>query len=231
MKVSHKDLKGLYRSYLEDRLPVSRSKCPSPQDIIECLRAESSIKRKNSILDHIFSCAYCHDEFEFALETIREEEKFIHDLSTIIQKKRRRIENKYVQFHQFRPAWIFGFIFIIGVALISLFLHNISEERKYRGAQPHSVTLVTPNENTILKPLFEFEWKHIQNSEYYILEIFDESLYPTWRSDKITVNHILLSREITNRLLKQKTYYWMVTAFLPDGKTIESRLQDFVISD
>jgi hypothetical protein len=165
------------------------------------------------------------------LGIIREEEKFIHDLSTIIKEKNHRKENKFFQFHSFRPAWIYGFIFIIGVVLISLFVHNISEERKYRGTESQAVTLITPNKKAILKKQLEFEWKHVKNSDYFILEIFDESLYPIWKSDKVTVNHTVLSTEITDRLLKQKTYYWMVTAFLSDGKTIESRLQNFVISD
>ena len=231
MKISHRDLKELYRDYLEDKPPVSRAKCPSTQDIADCLRGESSKNRRNQIIDHIFQCASCHEEFEFALEIIREEEKFIHDLSTIIKEKNHGKKNKFFQFQPFHPAWIYGFIFIMGVVLISLFVHNISEERTYRGAESHSVTLITPNKKTILITQLEFEWKHVLNSDYFILEIFDESLYPIWKSDKITINHTLLSEEITNRLLKQKTYYWMVTAFLSDGKTIESRLQDFVISD
>ncbi|MGB3862991.1 MAG: hypothetical protein WBF32_04890 [Candidatus Aminicenantaceae bacterium] len=231
MKISHRDLKELYRDYLKDKPPVSRAECPSPQDITDCLRGESSKNRRNRIIDHIFQCAYCHEEFEFALEIIREEEKFIDDLSTIIKENNHGKKKKYFQLHPFRPAWIYGFIFIIGVVLISLFVHNISEEHKYRGAESYSVTLITPNKKTVLKTQLEFEWKHVQNLDYFILEIFDESLYPIWKSDKITINHTLLSDEITNRLLKQKTFYWMVTAFLSDGKTIESRLQDFVISD
>jgi hypothetical protein len=231
MKISRKNLLELYMDYLEDKPPVSRSKCPSPRDITVCLRGGSSKSKRNQIIDHIFQCVYCQEEFELILEILREEKRFINDLSTIIQEKTQRKENKFFKFHTFRPAWIYGFVFVIGAVLISLFVHNISEERKYRGTETHSVTLITPNKYAILKKHLKFEWKHVQNSDYYILEIFDDSLYPIWTSEKITVNHTSLSKEITNRLLKQKTYYWMVTAFLSDGKTIESRLQGLVISD
>jgi len=146
MKISHKDLKELYMDYLEDKPNVSRAKCPSPLDLTACLRGESTKKRRNQIIDHVFQCTYCHEEFEFALGIIREEKKFIHDLSTIIKEKNHRKENKFFQFHSFRPAWIYGFIFIIGVVLISLFVHNISEERKYRGTESQAVTLITPIE-------------------------------------------------------------------------------------
>jgi len=231
MKISHKDLKELYMEYLEDIPSFSRVECPSPQDITACLRGEQSKSKRNRIIDHIFQCADCHNEFELILEIIRKEKRFIHDLSTIVQEKTQRKKNKLFQLHPFRPAWIYGFLFIMGVVFISIFVHNISEERKYRGAESHSVTLITPYKKVILKKQLEFEWKHVQNSDYFILEIFDDTLHPIWKSDKISVNHTVLSKEITDIILKQKLYYWMVTAFLSDGKTIESRLQEFVISD
>jgi hypothetical protein len=130
MKISHKDLEGLYKSYLEDRLPVSRAKCPSPQDITACLRGEGLKNRRNRIIDHIFQCAYCHEEFEFILKTIREEKKFIHDLSSITKEKKLREKNKFFyQLLPLHPAWMYGLIFITGVVMISLLVKNISEER------------------------------------------------------------------------------------------------------
>lgn len=231
MKISPKDLKDLYRDYLEDEPTISRTKCPSSRDITACIRGERSKNRRHQIIDHIFQCSCCHEEFELILKIIREENRFIHTISTAIQEKSHRKKNKFFQHPPFRPAWIYGFLFIIGVVLISLFVNNISKERKYRSAESHSVTLVAPNNKTTLETPLEFEWKHVQNSDYYILEIFDESLYPIWVSDKIAIDHTFLSEEIANKLLKQKTYYWMVTAYFSDGKAIESRLQEFMISD
>ena len=231
MKISHKDLKELYRGYLEDERPVSRAKCPLPEDITACLRGEISKKRRHDIVDHILRCVYCHEEFEFALETIREESKFIHDLNRLIQEKKFEKKYRFFQFFPFRPSWLYSLVLIIGVSLITLLVINITEEYKYRSAESPSVILTAPINNVTPKTQLKFEWKEIQNSEYYILEIFNESLYPTWKSGKITLNYTLLPEEITNRFLKNKTYYWMITAYLIDGKTIESRLQDFIISD
>ncbi len=231
MKISHKDLKELFKSYLEDRIPSSRAECPLPRDITACLRAESSKKKREQIIDHVFQCAFCRQEFEFVLETIREEKKLINDLSTIIKGKRHSKENKTFRLFPFRFSWLYSLILITGIVLITILLKNISEEHKYRSSEFPSVTLITSNKKTIQKKQPKFEWEYVQNSDYYILEIFDESLYPIWESDKITANHTVLSKEITNRLLEQKTYYWMVTAFLSDGRTIESRLQDFRFSE
>lgn len=231
MKISHNNLTRLYRSYLEDKIPISRAKCPSPQDITAFLRGECSKNRRNQIIDHIFQCAYCHQEFEFALLTIREEGKFMHELSTLIYEKRHRKKKNSLGLFSFRFSWLYSLIFIAAVVLITLLVKNVSEEHKYRGNESSSIALITPNSKTKLDKNLKFEWQHFQNTDYYILEIFDETLYPIWKSDKIVLNQILLSKTIRDRLLKQKTYYWMVTAFLSDGKIIESPLQDFMISD
>jgi hypothetical protein len=231
MKISHKDINELYKKYLEDKIPISRAKCPSPEEIAVCLRGEGSNKRRDQIIDHIFSCVFCYEEFEFALGTIREEGKFIHDLETIIQKGKYKKETKFSQFFPVRLSWLYSLVLITGVVLITLLVKNLTEEHKYRGAESKSVMLISPTKKTTLKAQIEFEWIDVQNSEYYIVEIFDESLYPIWKSNKITANSTLLSEEISSRFLLPKTYYWMVTAFLLDGKTIESRLKDFVITD
>jgi hypothetical protein len=231
MKINNKDIKELYRSYLEEKLPVSRTQCPSPQDITACLRGESSRKRRYQIIDHVLQCSYCHKEYEFALETIREERKFIHELGSIIQENRNKKEKKLIYLFTFRPSWLYTLILIAGVVLITLLVKNITEEHKYRGSEAPSIILINPNKKTNQKAQLKFEWEDIRISDYYIIEIFDESLYPIWTSEKITTNNTLLSEEITNKFLKNKTYFWMVTAFLSDGKKIESQLQEFMISD
>jgi hypothetical protein len=231
MKISHKELKELFGHYLEDKLPIARAKCPFPEDITACLRGEIPTKRRNQTIDHILHCVLCHNEFEFALETIREEKRFIHDLGTIILGKKHKKKKKYTQLFAFRPSWLYSLILITVVVMIILLVKNISEEHTYRGIETQYVMLISPNKITIPRHNLKFEWEHVQNSDYYILEIFNESLYPIWKSKKITDNYTLLSKEITRRFPKDQTYYWMITAFLSDGKTIESRLKDFNISD
>jgi hypothetical protein len=80
MKISPKDLKDLYRDYLEDEPTISRTKCPSSRDITACIRGERSKNRRHQIIDHIFQCSCCHEEFELILKIIREENRFIHTL-------------------------------------------------------------------------------------------------------------------------------------------------------
>lgn len=232
MKINHKELERLYKDFLEDIQPITRSECPLPQDFIDYVRNECSTKKKNLIIDHVAQCIYCFEEFKFVLEIVREEEKFINDLQDLIPKRKQRVKNKFRLYTiSFRPIWIYGLIFIMGAVLISLLVRNISKEQKYRGNETHEVTLISPKVTTEQKTRLEFKWKEVNKSDYFILEIFDEALHPVWISDKIKVNQITLSEEISDMLSKHKTYYWMVTAYLSDAKTIESRLQEFSISD
>jgi hypothetical protein len=232
MKIKHNSLKKLYKGYLEDQFLGSRDKCPSPQDFIAHLRDACSKKKKNQIIDHVTQCPECLEELKFVLKTIREEEKFISDLKDLIPENKQSKKNKYYpQLISFRPLWIYGLIIISGAVLISHLVRNISQQEKYRGNVARSVTLISPTHKTEQKTQMGFKWEDVQESDYFILEIFDESLYPVWTSDKIKENYARLSEEITGILIKDKIYYWMVTAFLSDGKTIESRLQEFFISD
>jgi len=232
MKIKHNSLKKLYKNYLEDRSHGSRDRCPSPQDFIVYLRDECSKKQKNQIIDHITQCPECLEELNFALKTIREEKKLMSDLKDLIPENKQNNKNKfYPQLISFRPVWIYALIIITGVVLISYLVRNNSEQEKYRGNEAQSLKLISPTHKNEQKTQMGFEWEDVHDSDYFILEIFDESLYPVWTSDKIKENHATLSDEITAMLIKEKPYYWMVTAFLSDGKTIESQLQEFYISE
>ena len=128
MKINHKDIKELYISYLDYRPPISRSECPSPQDITACLRGKRSRKRRNQIIDHVFQCVYCHKEFEFALQTIREEGILIHDLDKIIQENRPSKKKKTYVFLPLRLSWLYSLILITAVVMITLLIKNFSGE-------------------------------------------------------------------------------------------------------
>ena len=78
------------------------------------------------------------------------------------------------------------------------------------------------------KSLLKFRWVEIKDSDYYIVELYDETLLPIWRSEKIFNNEIDLPKQILDRLVKNKKYFWMLTAYFPDGKKIESRLEYFI---
>ncbi|UCC40681.1 MAG: hypothetical protein JSV96_04340, partial [Candidatus Aminicenantes bacterium] len=105
------------------------------------------------------------------------------------------------------------------------------EKREYRGTNSKQIHLIEPINKKCSKSSLIFKWNFVKNSEYYVLELFDDTLYPVWKSQKIFKAQATLPLEISNRLKKDKAYFWMVIAFLNHGKKIESRLEKFTLTD
>ncbi|MCK4264030.1 MAG: hypothetical protein KAX27_03720, partial [Candidatus Aminicenantes bacterium] len=105
------------------------------------------------------------------------------------------------------------------------------EKREYRGANQAKIILIEPINKKYSKFLLTFKWKKIENSDYYILEIFDKTLYPVWESKKIFKTRVVLPDEISSKLIKNNRYFWMVTAFLSDGSKTESIIKEFKVTE
>jgi len=129
------------------------------------------------------------------------------------------------------PAWKYATVLIPTILLISFaitFLFKTSERSQLRGKSNNYIKL-EPTINKMTPKEINFRWSEIPTSEYYVLEIFDKTLYPLWQSNKIIKNKASPPMELLNRLSRDESYFWMVTAFLPDGTKIESSLADFTI--
>jgi hypothetical protein len=244
MKIKHNDLQKLYKAYVMDRIPQSRKDCPPPKEIINFFRSKLSEHRKIKLIDHITNCCYCTQEFEFILQTIREQEKLSEEIGKLFPSKNmmieieKRLKEDVPQLPKKR--WIFfPFlswkyvlpILIAGIIISALIIFKKPERMEFREEHLPQISLIEPVNKKYFKPSSVFHWTEIKNSAYYILEIFDETLYPVWESNKISKNHYNLPGEMVRKLMKNKTYFWMVTAFLPDGRKIESNLEEFIPID
>jgi transposase-like protein len=244
MKIKNKDLIKLYKVHIMENIPHSRKSCPPSKEIISFFKSKTSEKQKSRIIDHITKCSSCAKEFEFMLQTRREEGKLIEGIDKLLQseeniaaiKKRGGKKINYLNERRksFFPrlSWKYAFM-LAGVAIIiSTFLvfQNIGK-REYRGPDYSQVRLIEPINGKYSKSLLVFKWNEFKNSEYYIIELFDEGLYQIWKSSKIYKNQATLPAEIAKRLNINKTHFWMVTAFLPDGRKIESEIEEFSLID
>jgi hypothetical protein len=244
MKIKNKDLIKLYKAYITENIPHSQKSCPSSKEIISFFKLKTSEKQKSRIIDHITKCSSCAQEFEFMLQTRREEGKLIEGIGKLLQSEENiaAIQNRggkkinYLNERQksffLRLPWKYAFV-LAGVAvIISIFIvfQNMGK-REYRGPDYNQVRLIEPINGKYSKSLLVFKWNEFKNSEYYIIELFDESLYQIWKSNKISKNQTALPAEITKRLNINKTYFWMVTAFLPGGKKIESEIEEFILTN
>lgn len=248
MKINNEDLKKLYRSYMIDNIPHSRKKCPSTKNIINLFRLKLSEKKKSQIIDHVSQCYYCYQEFEFILHTLREEKKLQHDFGDLLHKKNKgyaalKIKNDknidrkkmkgrpFLTFLSRKYASLFlGILLIISVVLILLFIRT-GEKKDYRGAYLTPIRLIEPLKGKHSKSILKFRWVEIKGSDYYIIELFDETLRPIWKSGKIFKNYTLLPENIRDGLKENRKYFWILSAYFPDGKKIESRIESFFLTE
>lgn len=243
MKISHKDLQELYKEFIREKIPLSRKNCPSPKDLSRVFRSETEESQKIKLTDHIVQCAPCLEEFEFLLEALRYEKQLKMKIEDLLGKKaspeRKKVRisfisrvKKWTRLPRF--SWKYASI-IAGMALfIALgvfFLLKTPKKEEYRGAQYVPIQLLEPVDRSYSKTALLFKWSDFAKSEYYILEIFDETLLPLWKSEKIYTRSFVLPEKISRKLTENKTHFWMVTGYLPGGEKIESRLEDFFITE
>ena len=247
MKIKNRDLKLLYKAHLIDKAPVSRKNCPSKKDIIDLLRADLPSKIRMKLIDHVSGCFLCYEEFQSILEIQREEVKLINSIESLAVKSDETSKvykkNASIQSPQKRKSFLFfprlsrkyaylflGAILIFSTILIPIIFLN-QGKREYRSDYYPSLQLIEPVGKKLKKTVLKFRWVEIKESEYYVIEIFDETLLSIWKSNKIYENHFSPPEKLMYDLRKSKTYFWMLTAYFPDGRKIESRLEPFILTN
>lgn len=245
MKINNKDLKDLYKAYIMENAPLSRKNCPQTKEIINLFRSKLSEKQKSKTIDHITNCYFCSQEFEFILQTLRQEKKLRDEIRRLLlskkeaplnkqgsEKKINDLRKKLIPFFP-RLSWKYASLFmgitVIISVLFALIIFYTHEKKDFRGQYLTPIKLIEPVKGKYQKSLLEFRWEEIKGVEYYILELFDETLLPIWKSKKIFNSHIVLPKKTGDSLAENKLYFWMLTAYFPDGRKIESRIENFVL--
>jgi hypothetical protein len=244
MKIKNKDLIKLYKAHIMENILHSRKSCPPSKDIISFFKSKAPEKQRSRIINHITKCSSCAQEFEFMLQTRREEGKLIEGIGQLLQSKEniaaitKRAGKKTNYLNEGRKSffprlsWKYAFM-LAGVSIIisTFFVFLNRGKREYRGSDLSRVHLIEPINGKYSKYFLVFKWNEFNSSEYYIIELFDETLFQIWKSNKISKNQAFLPAKIAKRLNINKTYFWMVTSFLPDGKKIESGIEEFILTN
>lgn len=243
MRIDNDGLKDLYRAYVQSKTPSSMKGCPSPKKMVRLLRSKSSSKEATKVVDHISRCRSCFSEFEFLLEVLRKEKDFILEIEKELSRKETSEATKGGRQTIFgsrmgwpylsRFSWRTAF-YLAGFVLVCFFVSKFvifRPSEKYRTGSLMRVELVEPVEKKISKSSLVFKWQNVKNSEYYVLELFDQALSPIWKSEKIAQNETLLPEEVTKMLEINRSYFWMVTAYITNAEKITSRLEEFVLKE
>ena len=230
MQIEYDDLKKLYQGYIDSKIPSNRNKCPSPRALFNSFKSSTSHRNKKKIIDHISDCSFCRDEFELLLELQRYHASSI----TLISETSSTASptDKLETVNISRPfMWKYVY-FLIGLALsISayyLFVQKSTLTEVKRTSEPGILLIAPTHVHTFPKPLI-FRWQEQSGSQYYILELFDNSLLPVWTSQKILDVQIQLPDEVLSRLYSGNYYFWMITTFFGTQKISESELMRFLV--
>jgi hypothetical protein len=231
MNLNDEDLRRLYRSYIALKDPDNRLGCPSLEKLVLFFESSSRIRKKMKIIDHVTNCSSCAREFEFLLELQRYEKKMIQEVRES-QSAESLPPFLFRSSQRMRLLWRFSSV-LIGIALVIVSLATIVQklgrEDQTRAARSF-VRLIQPKSNQRVTLPLIFKWQGIAGAESYVLELYDESLLPIWKSTAIPATSFILPRAIASQLQLNRPYYWLVTVYGHNEKLAESNLSLFAIS-
>jgi hypothetical protein len=196
--------------------------CPSAEILLEFQRNRLSSKEGNTIRRHIAGCMACAHSSLLIAKTLGQERKLI------VEMRHKYSRNAFLRSRFIHYSIPLGLLTVLIAIIIfnNTQEHTIFEEHQTRGIELttiESIQVLNVNDDIILK------WINVPTCQYYIVEIFDNSLKLFWRSTKIYEESISLPNNIKEVILAGKQYAWIVTAYLSDERTIKSALTEFRI--
>lgn len=238
MRMNNSKIKEIYRASVLENTPPSREKCPSPEEIWKLFASFPPDKETEKIIDHITGCTFCLQEFDNFLEIFRHEQKLIKEIGyLLVQEGHQPFCLKSNKFKIFKssPSWRYAFIALAAVTFIffislSILKFLVTKKTEEREVLPAQVRLIEPRHERAIKAPLIFRWEEIKEREYYILEIFDDSLLPIWKSPKLLDNFFEPPRGLVYQLKKGRSYFWMISAYLLNGTKVESALEELLLT-
>lgn len=231
-KIDNEAIKKLYNHYLEDISDKSRDQCPSPKILLKSIRQNLSTKKNGKIIRHMSKCIHCSKEFELLQKIVREEKNIETRIGQALNTnyiEAKVSQRKPVGFPPIKTKYVVIATTLSIVIFVSLYIFKFQNQYQYRRARASPLQIEYPRDSRLLKSRLYFRWNNISEIEYYVIQIFDDTLISIWKSPKIKDNVFIPSKALLASFQKNTRYFWMVTAYDSKGKGIESRLEDFVI--
>jgi len=244
MKISLDELRERYVSCITDRTSDTRENCPSPEEIHACLRGLASKKAKSELVEHITRCSFCLQEFHFILEAQRLETELIEGVKKKIglpssrtmpfgeeRNGRSRFARRSLHLSLKNPSRAVALAaFLLVIAAGTLYV-SLYRNQSLRTFNQNTIRPIRPVDKAVRRTPLTFRWKKQKGAVYSIVELFDETLSPLWKSPKIPGNTTELPRQITDSLVPGSTYFWYVSCLTVQGQKIESPLMPFSIKN
>lgn len=232
MKIDQTELKKIIKKLPHQKTSQTKINCPSPKKLIALLRFELSDRKRSKVIDHLADCSTCPQEIKFINEILTAE-KYINKEAALIAMRRNQAfqkKGKFVQFPFLKLSWsTMSVIAVITTVILfsSVFLLIRTNNPAIERDSILQLNQISPDNISLSLSELIFQWENIPDSDYYTVEVFDDSLNLVWRSERILENKVIPSVELKELLKQETTYWWMVTSFLKNGKQVESHLAEF----
>jgi hypothetical protein len=247
MKIKFEDLKLIYQDHIRSQVPASRSDCPSLKSIYNSLKGKRSRRYRSKLIDHISHCCFCLDDFEIVRSIILQENITLTNLYHIVsisQIGNHRLNEKKYIYKIEKHKLIFNFrhvtTFSLAILVAAFIIFGLLTNRRFiketffpdqnRSASQNEIILLYPiNDVEYSISNFQFRWKSVPKSNYYIIDIFDESLLPVWKSSPVFEPFFKFHSPLPEFIKLKKKYFWMVTAIISNNKKLESEIGFFYL--
>jgi hypothetical protein len=224
MKTNNRDLKLAYKSIIQNRRGESRKNCPSAEEMWTLLGKRRSRRQKAGLIDHITDCSACHEEFQAFLEMGRAEKRLIENVR---ETYRSPVKSTRFSWNWRLASALLALVVVVGLALFATSWLGVWKHSDERGRHSGQLRLLAPATRRAIRAPLRFEWETVPNAQHYIIEVFDSSLRPVWKSPPVTQNSCEIPAPAELTLPRKANYFWMLTAFLQDGTKAESSLEQF----
>jgi hypothetical protein len=228
MKTNDREIKTAYRDLLLAASGTRKKGCPAAEEIWRLFSDGIPRKQRARMVDHITTCSLCFQEFEAFLEISRAEEDFVREVQSRFRSYARNAPSPMLW--RYAAAFLIT-IAVLAVAVLSTKWFDFTKRAEERGRLSGQVRLLTPGQETALSSPLIFRWEAVDLAEYYVVEVFDDSLRPIWKSAQLTITSCELPTQVKETMTKELKYYWMLTAFSPGGRKTESSLEEFSLID
>jgi hypothetical protein len=230
MDLNDDELRRLYRSFVMAKTPGCGAECPSPEELVAFFDPSAPTSAKLRTIDHLTSCSMCAREFEFLLELNRRQDSIFGRSPKTMASGEPGFPRPGLR-QRMSPVWRLSTVLAGAILFIASLTVIIHYWERFEGARAPSfvVTLMQPNQNHPAAFPIVFKWRKFNGADSYVIEIYDETLLPIWKSPKCLSTQCALPSDIASRLLLNRPYFWMVTAFHEKAKLAESELVQFIV--
>lgn len=207
--------------------------CPAPETLIRCVRSELPKRHRNKVFDHIAHCGSCAREAKLLLGISAEEDRFIQEINNLDlphQAGRAERQGSWLRRFSRSPVAAAAIVLVTAAILSVAVLQRPGRVDSMRGGAP-VVQLLAPVNSPAAKSGLRFTWQEIPGAGSYVVEVFDASLDLVWRREILSAHEAVPPADLIVKLTPGNEYYWMVTASLPSGNKVKSRLEEFRITE